>query len=83
MKFKLEDLRTTRQSLISGDITLEDIHEKIEEKRIERVINVSKKLPNLAAEFPEVKKLIILIDIVGFSKASTREQVNKIYLFQR
>ena len=47
MKFKLEDLRTTRQSLISGDITLEDIHEKIEERRIERVINVSKKLPNL------------------------------------
>ena len=83
MKFKLEDLRTTRQSLISGDITLEDIHEKIEERRIERVINVSKKLPTLAAEFPEVKKLIILIDIVGFSKASTREQVNNIYLFQR
>ena len=83
MKFKLEDLRTTRQSLISGDITLEDIHEKIEERRIERVINVSKKLPNLAAEFPEVKKLIILIDIVGFSTATTREQVNNIYLFQR
>lgn len=83
MKFSLEELRTTRQALMAGEITLEDIHDELEERRMERVINVSKNLPNLAADFPEVQKLIILIDIVGFSKSTTREQVNNIYLFQR
>lgn len=37
---------------------------------------------SLFAEFPEEKKLIILVDIVGFSKFSTREQVYSIYLLQ-
>lgn len=80
---KIEKIRLTRQALLDGEMDFEDLHQEIEDRRMERVINVSKNLPNLAAEFPEVRKLIILIDIVGFSKSSTREQVNNIYLFQR
>lgn len=39
--------------------------------------------PTLLSEIPEEKKLIILIDIVGFSKSTTRQQVRTIYIFQR
>lgn len=39
--------------------------------------------PALLSEIPEEKKLIILIDIVGFSKSTTRQQVKTIYIFQR
>lgn len=37
---------------------------------------------SITAEIPAEKKLIILIDIVGFSKGTTREQVYKIYSFE-
>lgn len=37
---------------------------------------------SLATDVPSERKLIILIDIVGFSKGTTREQVYKIYAFQ-
>lgn len=37
----------------------------------------------LLVNFPVENKLIILIDIVGFSKQDTRDQVSNIYLFQR
>jgi hypothetical protein len=44
---------------------------------------LAKFIPNMMADIPEQEKLIILIDIVGFSKSSTREQVYTIYMFQQ
>lgn len=80
---KLEDIKTTRKALFSGELSLEDLEEGIEEHRKEKIFEISSAIPNPIAEIPEVNKLIILIDIVGFSKSSTREQVYNIYLFQR
>ena len=37
---------------------------------------------SITADIPSENKLIILIDIVGFSKGTTREQVYKIYSFE-
>lgn len=37
---------------------------------------------SITAEIPAENKLVILIDIVGFSKGTTREQVYKIYSFE-
>jgi len=37
---------------------------------------------SITADFPAENKLVILIDIVGFSKGTTREQVYKIYSFE-
>ena len=54
-----------------------------EAKKNETVLSLATALPDLMANVPETKKLIILVDIVGFSQDSTREQVRKIYLFQR
>jgi len=80
---RLEELKTTRQALTSGEITLEEIQDEIEERRQEKLFQISRAIPNPIAEIPEGNKLIILIDIVGFSKSTTREQVYNIYLFQR
>lgn len=63
----------------------EGIKEKqlyLDEIKTEHIINVANNIPNLMANVREEKKLIILIDIVGFSKSSTRDQVYKIYQFQ-
>jgi len=62
---------------------LEEFHKELEEKRNEKLIEFTNDVPNLIADFPEKKMLIILIDIVGFSKSSTRQQVYDIYKFQR
>lgn len=37
---------------------------------------------SITAEIPAENKLVILIDIVGFSKGTTKEQVYKIYAFE-
>ncbi|MCQ2574260.1 MAG: hypothetical protein MJ182_10235, partial [Treponema sp.] len=37
---------------------------------------------SITADIPPENKLIILIDIVGFSKGTTKEQVYKIYSFE-
>lgn len=37
---------------------------------------------SITAEIPAENKLVILIDIVGFSKGNTKEQVYKIYAFE-
>lgn len=37
---------------------------------------------SITAEIPAENKLVVLIDIVGFSKGTTREQVYKIYSFE-
>lgn len=79
----LEELKTTRLALRNGEISIEDIQDEIEVRRKEKLFQISKSIPNPMAEIPEGNKLIILIDIVGFSKSSTREQVYNIYLFQR
>lgn len=62
---------------------LEEFSKEIEERRTEKIIEFTKDVPNLIADLPEKKMLIILIDIVGFSKSSTRQQVYDIYRFQR
>ncbi len=54
-----------------------------EAKKNETVLSLATALPDIMANVPETKKLIILVDIVGFSQDTTREQVRKIYLFQR
>ena len=55
----------------------QDIRDGVKEKFIKNAA------PKTLLNFPEEKKLIILIDIVGFSKSETREQVYDIYLFQK
>lgn len=80
---KLELLEISKKNLFSGEMNLEGFHQDIEEIRNERILQFSKEMPSLMAEFPEQKMLIILIDIVGFSKSTTRQQVYDIYLFQR
>ena len=56
---------------------------KIEEKRNEAILNISNTPLPVLGNAKEKEKLIILIDIVGFSKSTTREQLYKIYIFQR
>lgn len=80
---KLEDLKTTRQALFSGELSVEDLQSELDQHRKEKLFQISAALPNPMVEIPEEQKLIILIDIVGFSKSTTREQVYNIYLFQR
>lgn len=80
---KIELSNISKQSILNGEFNIEEFHHEIEEKRNEKILQMSKSLPNLIAEIPEKKMLIILIDIVGFSKSSTRQQVYDIYLFQR
>lgn len=82
-KIKIEDLRITTKALFSGELSFDDLQAEIDEHRKEKLFRISKSMPNPIAEIPEENKLIILIDIVGFSKRSTREQVYNIYLFQR
>ena len=53
------------------------------EKRTEKILNFGESFANIMANVPETEKLIMLVDIVGFSRGTTREQVHKIYLFQR
>lgn len=79
---KLEDFKDLTSRLTADEIALD---EKIESKAQGVLFNFSKSLPirNMIANIPEEEKLIILTDIVGFSKSSTRKQVYKIYLFQR
>ncbi len=55
---------------------------KISEQHNKTVMKMTSAFSNLIANYNEEEKLIILIDIVGFSKDSTRDQVYKIYLFQ-
>lgn len=71
-----KDLEVTREDL-------QEFVEELEENRNERIIKLSQARPAIFADLPETEKLIILIDIVGFSKSNTRDQVYKIYLFQR
>lgn len=52
------------------------------DKHSEKMLEFTKNIRNPLANAPEQKKLIILIDIVGFSKSSTRQQVYNIYQFQ-
>lgn len=73
----------TNQNINNKKIKLNKIKNNINKKRYERVINITQSVPNFVSDFPEQEKLIILIDIVGFSKSTTREQVYNIYLFQR
>lgn len=60
-----------------------ELHQKALEHGPARFLNIPKDLPNPLAEIPEKRMLIILIDIVGFSKSSTRQQVYDIYFFQK
>lgn len=86
MKHKLPDLKefkTTAQALFKGEISIEDIQEVVQDRHQEKIFQISQAIPNPMADIPETRKLIVLIDIVGFSKSSTREQVYNIYLFQR
>lgn len=55
----------------------------IGEKSSDRILKMQEHFPNFMANVKEEEKLVILIDIVGFSKDTTRNQVFKIYLFQR
>lgn len=80
---RLEDLKTTRQALFSGELSLENFQNELEEHRQETLFQIGKTIPNPMAGIPVTNKLIILVDIVGFSKSSTVEQFDNIYLFQR
>lgn len=78
----LEEIKDFTSRLTANELSLD---EKLESKAQGALFNFSNSLPirNLAANIPEEEKLIILTDIVGFSKSTTRQQVYKIYLFQR
>ncbi len=80
---KLKDLFTSEKSLLCGDFDLAQIQQNITDYRNDRILKMSQAVPNFATDVKEEEKLIILIDIVGFSKDTTRNQVYKIYLFQR
>lgn len=62
---------------------LENLQDEIVKKSENKILQFTKSTPNILTNAPIKEKLIILIDIVGFSKSSTREQVYNIYLFQR
>lgn len=62
---------------------LENFQNEIVKKNEDKILQFTKSTPNILTNAPIKEKLIILIDIVGFSKSSTREQVYNIYLFQR
>ena len=80
---KLHNFIASEHELLNKHLDLNEIDESISELKTEKLFRMTKNVTNLAAEFKEVEKLIILIDIVGFSKDTTRNQVYKIYLFQR
>lgn len=62
--------------------TLDNLPEIIEEQHGKKILKMTSVLSDFMTQVHEEEKLIILIDIVGFSKSSTRDQVYKIYLFQ-
>ena len=73
----------TEKSLLNDATDLATLGSHFAEKRNERIISLATALPDVMANFPEEERLIILIDIVGFSQSTTREQVYRIYLFQK
>ena len=80
--FKIEKPAITKPNL-TNPMSFKQWESHFETVRNERVLSLSKALSDVMANVPESRKLIILADIVGFSQDSTREQVRKIYLFQR
>ena len=79
----LQKIISTEKELSSSNLDLAQIQQNIAEHKTDKIFRMSKAVTDIAAEFKEEEKLIILIDIVGFSKDTTRNQVYKIYLFQR
>ncbi len=77
------DLITSEKSLLSNITDLSSISQTISDIHSESILKMTGSFSNFMAEVHEEEKLIILIDIVGFSKDKTRDQVYKIYLFQR
>ena len=80
---QIKKLLASEKSLMSGEMDFDIFRQSIAEMRTDRILKITQAIPNLVTEIKEEEKLIILIDIVGFSKDSTRNQVYKIYLFQR
>lgn len=74
---------TDTASLLSEKLDVARLGAQFAQAREEKVVSIATSLPDVMANFPEEEKLIILIDIVGFSQSTTREQVYKIYLFQK
>ena len=62
---------------------MSQVQQFFSERKTDKIFRMSKAVTDIASEFKEEEKLIILIDIVGFSKDTTRNQVYKIYIFQR
>lgn len=77
---KFEIIKDTKEQKIKD---LKKKKNDFDSKNKKNLLKFSKSIPNIFAKAPEQQKLIILIDIVGFSKSTTRQQVYNIYLFQR
>lgn len=82
----LEELKESAKSIFSKDFCDEQKEkavERAEKARNAAILNISRAPLPLLQNAEEKEKFIILIDIVGFSKSSSREQLYKIYVFQR
>lgn len=77
------DLITSEKSLLNSSADFSSIPQLLSDFHSEKILTMTGSFSNFMAEVHEEEKLVILIDIVGFSKDSTRNQVYKIYLFQR
>lgn len=77
---KFEIIKDTKEQKIKD---IKKMKNDFDSKNKKKLLKFSKSIPNIFAKVPEQQKLIILIDIVGFSKSTTRQQVYNIYLFQR
>ena len=79
----ISNIITSEKSLLNGITDSSSFAKAITELHTEKILKMTNNLPNFMAQVHEEEKFIILIDIVGFSKDTTRNQVYKIYLFQR
>ncbi|MCR4734961.1 MAG: hypothetical protein K5829_08165 [Treponema sp.] len=80
---ELSNFISGEKSLLSGNIDFSSLPQIISDIHSEKILKMTGVFSNFMTEVHEEEKLIILTDIVGFSKDSTRNQVYKIYLFQR